>query len=64
MTVAGVTVSYGTASDKNGANISIGEINNDGTIKGIFTGAGGWTTQNGRLPGLFGNTVAMPEHLK
>jgi hypothetical protein len=25
--------------------------------------ANGWTTQNGKLPGLFGNTVDIPYHL-
>jgi len=46
-----------------GADISIAEINADGTLGGRFTAENGWTTENGKLPGLFGNTVDMPEHL-
>ena len=51
----------GAAED--GADLSIPEIHADGTLKGLFTSADGWTTQNGKLPGLFGNTVTMPPHL-
>ena len=46
-----------------GADISGGEINADGTIGNRFTSSTGWITQNGKLPGLFGNLVAMPSHL-
>ena len=46
-----------------GANISKTTINADGTLGNRFTSAGGWKTQNGELPGLFGNTVEMPYHL-
>ena len=46
-----------------GADLSVSAIHADGTLKGLFTSANGWTTQNGKLPGLFGNTVAVPPHL-
>ncbi|MDR0437723.1 MAG: T9SS type A sorting domain-containing protein [Bacteroidales bacterium] len=49
--------------DIDGANITKQAINTDGTIGGRFTAANGWTTENGKLPGLFGKTVEMPEHL-
>ena len=52
-----------SSTSKNGQNISKAEIYADGTLGGRFTAAGGWTTENGKLPGLFGNTVDMPEHL-
>jgi hypothetical protein len=38
-------------------------IQSDGTLGGRFTAADGWTTQNGKLPGLFGKPVEMPAHL-
>jgi len=46
-----------------GEDITIEEIHSDGTLGGRFTTENGWTTQNGKLPGLFGQTVDMPEHL-
>ena len=55
---------YKGASQKDGADITAQTINSDGTLGGRFTSANGWTTQNGKLPGLFGNTVDMPEHLR
>jgi hypothetical protein len=40
------------------------QINEDGTIiDGRFSGDP-WTTDNGRLPGLFGETVEIPERLR
>ncbi|MDR2970324.1 MAG: putative Ig domain-containing protein [Bacteroidales bacterium] len=51
------------ATTQNGADISKINIHADGTLGGRFTTAGGWITQNGKLPGLFGNLVDMPEHL-
>jgi len=48
---------------KDGANIDVSEIYLDGTLDGRFTSENGWTTQNGKLPGLFGNVVDMPDHL-
>ena len=47
----------------NGQDISAIAIHLDGTIGGRFTAANGWITENGKLPGLFGNSVDMPEHL-
>ena len=35
----------------------------DGSLGGRFTSENGWTTENGKLPGLFGNVVDIPEHL-
>jgi hypothetical protein len=52
----------GAASD--GADITAADIMADGTLGGRFTAENGWTTQNGRLPGLFGETVAIPEHIR
>ena len=51
------------ASNRDGESISCGEILADGTFEGRFTSEGGWTTQNGKLPGLFGNVVDLPSHL-
>jgi len=57
-------ITTGTATNHNGADITAATIRSDGTIGGLFTSANGWTTQNGRLPGLFGETVELPEHLR
>jgi len=47
-----------------GADINPAEIKAGGTIGGRFKAAGdGWTIENGKLPGLGGNAVAMPPHL-
>ena len=46
-----------------GEDISAYEIWSDGTLGGRFSIENGWTTENGKLPGLFGNTVEIPEHL-
>ena len=46
-----------------GAGIGISFIHEDGTLGGRFTSENGWITQNGKLPGLFGQTVNMPIHL-
>ena len=46
-----------------GADISKETINTDGTLGGRFI-VQVWTTQNGKLPGLFGKTVDMPLHLR
>ena len=63
-TVNGSTVSSTDGSSENGEDITAAAIRADGTIGGRFTSAGGWTTQDGRLPGLFGETVALPAHLQ
>jgi hypothetical protein len=34
-----------------------------GTLSNLFRSADGWTTANGKLPGLFGNTVEIPAHI-
>lgn len=39
-------------------------IKADGTIGGLFTDAGGWTTESGKLPGLFDSTVDMPAYIE
>ena len=46
-----------------GADIDLATIYADGTFNGRFKLSNGWTTENGKLPGLFGNTVDMPDHL-
>ena len=35
----------------------------DGTLGGRFTHINGWATENGKLPGLFGMAVNMPEYI-
>jgi hypothetical protein len=51
------------AANIDGEDFTKEQIQNDGTLGGRFTAVDGWTTQNGKLPGLFGKTVDMPEHL-
>ena len=51
------------AGEKDGADLTAAEVMADGTINGSFVNAGVWTAENGKLPGLFGKTVAMPAHL-
>jgi hypothetical protein len=48
-----------------GADITVAEINADGTLKGLFAAAAIWTTAPGKLPGLavFGSAVDMPAYL-
>ena len=48
--------------DKDGNNITYPQIISDGTIGGRFISSGGWTTENGRLPG-FGATLSILGHL-
>jgi len=47
-----------------GADITIADIIADGTIGSRFLAIDGWTVQNGKLPGLFGKPVDLPDHLK
>jgi hypothetical protein len=47
-----------------GIDITAEEINSDGTLGGRFINKNGWTTENGKLPGLHGKAVEMPLHLK
>ena len=63
MVAVGGTFPSGDQNDKNGLNMTSESIRGSGTIGSRFTGANGWTTANGKLPGLFGNTVDMPVHL-
>jgi len=51
------------ANKYSGADIFASEINVDGTLGGRFTNMGVWTTEPGKLPGLFGRAVEMPPHL-
>lgn len=63
MLLNGNTVS-GTLADKNGEDWTKEMINADGTLGGRFLPQDGWTVENGKLPGLFGQPVEMPEYLK
>jgi len=47
----------------NGADITIEKILADSTLDSLFTAENGWTTEKGKLPGLLGKTVEIPEHL-
>jgi len=47
-----------------GADMSKDAINADGTLGLRFNDVTGWSYENGKLPGLLGNTVNMPNHLK
>ncbi|MDR2972361.1 MAG: T9SS type A sorting domain-containing protein [Bacteroidales bacterium] len=51
------------ANKEDGVNMSNQTIQTDGTLGYRFMNAYGWTTQNGKLPGLFGKPVEMPAHL-
>jgi hypothetical protein len=52
------------ATNSDGENMSKEMINVNGSLGERFSEANGWTVQNGKLPGLFGSVVEMPEHLK
>jgi len=52
-----------SSSNINGSNITAQFINTDGMLGGRFTAANNWSVENGKLPGLFGVPVDMPEHL-
>jgi uncharacterized protein (TIGR02145 family) len=59
------TVKGGDTGD--GVDITVQGIKSDGTIGSRFLyqdGGGGWTAENGKLPGLGGKAVEMPAHLK
>ena len=47
-----------------GEDITASAIYADGSLGGRFTSENGWTVQDGKLPGLFGNAVDMPEYLR
>ena len=52
------------AARKDGEDITAEQIKADGTLGGRFTTANGWIVENGKLPGLFDNTVEIPEHIE
>jgi len=57
------TWSHKGAKNRDGADIAIADIQKDATLSKRFLEKNGWTTVNGKLPGLFGKTVPMPTHL-
>ena len=66
MTENGVNlyIEFNTGDGFNGEDLTAEQINADGTIGGRFTAENGWTVENGKLPGLNGSAVDMPDHLK
>ncbi|MCL2220213.1 MAG: hypothetical protein FWC23_08790 [Chitinispirillia bacterium] len=52
------------AAEKDGADVTAGEIAADPAMGGRFSEAGGWTLVPGSLPGLGGKAVDMPAHLR
>ncbi|MDH8702740.1 hypothetical protein M2138_002111 [Dysgonomonadaceae bacterium PH5-43] len=48
----------------NGDNINKEAIHESSTLGNKFIIENGWSTENGKLPGLFGNVVIMPIHLR
>ena len=63
MLVNGSTVTGGALNDKNGASKSANDIIGDGTLGSLFSSTNGWATENGKLPGLFGQPVKVPGHI-
>jgi len=59
-----MTQIYNEGNQKGEEDINIESIHADGTLGKRFTKDNGWTTKNGKLPGLLGNTVNMPKHLR
>ena len=57
------TWEYKGLNNFDGEDMSAQTIKSDGTLGGRFSAANGWTIQNGKLPGLFGQAVDMPAHL-
>jgi uncharacterized protein (TIGR02145 family) len=53
----------GSLDGPDGLSIDSAEIMADGTIGGRFLPENGWTVANGKLPGLFGKTVDMPQYI-
>ncbi|MCL2678295.1 MAG: hypothetical protein FWE85_04495, partial [Clostridiales bacterium] len=51
------------ANEIDGADLSAAQISADGALGGRFTAKGGWTVEDGKLPGL-GAPVDLPEHIK
>ena len=54
------------ANNRNGANVTKEQINEAGFFEALFAGAasGVWTFAQGKLPGLRGEAIEMPEHLR
>jgi len=55
-------VTLGDNNNTAGIDINATTVTTDGTLEGRFTSSGGWTTDDGSLPGLFGTTVVMPAY--
>ena len=47
-----------------GADMTAAAIKADSSLGGRFKIADGWTLEKGKLPGLFGQAVDMPEHIQ
>ena len=63
--MSGATWSHRGLTDEDGDEVTTQQIKADGTLGGRFPNNGTpWTTENGKLPGLFGAAVALPDHLK
>ncbi len=52
------------ANGVDGQNIDANGIKADKTIGGRFAPEGGWTTETGKLPGLFGKAVDIPAYIE
>jgi len=50
------------ASAKDGVDLTRDNFYEDGTLGGRFTGAGGWLTENGKLPALYFIKPGLPLH--
>lgn len=63
--VSPVVTPSGALDNKNGANLDAASISASGDLgmTTTFTSGNGWTTEAGKLPGLFGSAVDMPIHL-
>jgi hypothetical protein len=55
-------VALGNNNNTAGSDMSATTVTTDGSLEGRFMSSGGWTTAAGSLPGLFGETVEMPEY--
>ena len=64
MKVNGAAVSSNNGASMHGADITAAAIKADGSFGGRFSTANGWTIENGKLPGLFGAAVEMPDHIQ
>ncbi|MDR2578154.1 MAG: hypothetical protein LBC70_05000 [Chitinispirillales bacterium] len=64
MDIIGRNTAGGNPNSETGLRISAEDIRSDGTIGGRFTSDGGWATEDGKLPGLSGSPLELPEHLR